>query len=503
MFRQKSLSLLLISSLTLGMVFTSPPCNSREFSKAGQIFNTVKDGAVTVFTAAGHGSGFLVDEGGIVLTNSHVINEGGGHLRVKFGPKEIVQATVIANDRDKDIALLRVNLKNVTFKKALPLFAPNNEDLVVVGEQVMAVGSPLERKQLEKTMTVGVIGKFDKDVIYHDASINPGNSGGPLLNFDGQVVGINTFTAAKNGGQAIGGAVPITLALKHIESAKGELNTKEAPSAELLPDIPDIPFTVSELFKDSSEQNKKRKQSDYNFESAYFTVSVLTPPQGYYQTVKVQDQLLKHRKKRAKKKNFEISDDEYEYKNGKYYNHEQAVVTVMVIPKPKLTTQSKIVNTLAFFGATAAAVASFGATTPLMIAPFYMGKHEVKKDFLQMTLETEDNRPVATPIETGRIPYEPNIVAITELGYTELIDKSYVGRYTFDAHAFETDKPLKLVIDIEGKDEDKAIKFPEKIKKLIVQDFKPYWEHVANLNSRTETSTQAVVQKNDKPGVNL
>lgn len=499
MQRAKRLVSIGLVILFLGSVLSNPPVGySREFSKAGQVFQSVKDGAVTVFTSAGHGSGFLVDEGGIVLTNSHVINEASGHLRVKFGPKEIVQATVVANDRDKDIALLRVNLKNVTFKKVLPLFTPTNEDLVVVGEQVMAVGSPLERKQLEKTMTVGVIGKFDKDVIYHDASINPGNSGGPLLNFDGQVVGINTFIT-RGGGQSIAGAVPITLALSHIESAKKELATKEAPSAELLPDIPEVPFVVGELFKDNPIQKQKRKQSDYNFESTYFTVSVFTPPQGYYQLVKVQDEVLKHRKKRAKKKGFEVSDDEYDYKNGKYYDHEKAVVTLWVQPKPKLTTGSKIVNTLTFLVATAGAVASFGVGTPLMAVPFYMGKHEVKKDFLQMSLLTEDNQPVGTPIETGRRPYEEAIVKMTEHSYIELIDKSYVGVYTFDAHCFESDKPLKLVIDIEGKDEDKTIKLPEKIKKLIVSDFKPYWDYVAQLDSHTEKSTQALVLKAEKP----
>lgn len=87
-FVQKYVSGSLILLLLACQFFILSPSYSREFSKAGQIFHTVEDGVVTVFTSAGHGSGFLVDDRGIVLTNSHVVKEGAGNLRVKFGQKK-------------------------------------------------------------------------------------------------------------------------------------------------------------------------------------------------------------------------------------------------------------------------------------------------------------------------------------------------------------------------------------------------------------------------------
>lgn len=75
-----------------------PAADAREMSKAGEVFQKVQAGVVTVFTGSGHGSGFLADESGLVVTNSHVVNDNAGHLRVKFGRDQIVEAIVVASN---------------------------------------------------------------------------------------------------------------------------------------------------------------------------------------------------------------------------------------------------------------------------------------------------------------------------------------------------------------------------------------------------------------------
>jgi hypothetical protein len=89
---------------------------------------------------------------------------------------------------------------------------------------------------------------------------------------------------------------------------------------------------------------------------------------------------------------------------------------------------------------------------------------------------------VSQPIASGRAPFTKTTATITDCNYRELIDKSYIGVYMFDARAFETDQKLKLVISVAGKDKKTNIEFPDRVKKLIVADFNPYWKHVAELN---------------------
>ncbi|MBX2861497.1 MAG: trypsin-like peptidase domain-containing protein [Vampirovibrio sp.] len=496
---QKLITISLI--LLMGTVPWVIPVHARQMSKAGSIFNQVQHGVVTVFTAGGHGSGALIDtfdHNGLILTNSHVVRENTGHLRVKFGPGQILQAHVIQNSREDDLAIIWVNLKNLQAEQditPLPFFTPPaGEPVVLVGEQVIAVGSPLERDILEKTLTTGVVGKFDGSTIHHDASINPGNSGGPLLNYDGQIVGINTFINATEKGAGVGGAVPVSKAIRLLTAARATLTQASQPSADLLPDVPTIAYPISQFLREKPDMfGKNRRQQNYNFSSRFFDVSILTPPQTYHQVKKSEDKVLKRRKKRGKKKGFEVTDDEYEYKNLAYYNYQKPVVQVLVSPKPKLTTGSKVANTITFLAAGAATVASLGAGAPLLFMPFFMGQKEIKKDFLKMDLQTASGKLACTPIESGRVPFKEAISELTSRHYISFQDKSYVGLYTFDAHCFENPEKLKLVIDIEGQsDADRTIKVPTKTQNLVVKDFKPYWQYV------DEQKVQGIVVSKDQ-----
>jgi serine protease Do len=161
----------------------------------------------------GLGTGFVVDRGGVVLTNNHVV-EGASIIQVKLFDDRAFPGRVAGTDPLTDVAVVRIDAPDL---KPLPL---GDSDVLDVGDWVVAIGNPFG---LSHTVSAGIIsakGRTREDVpldpsgyydfLQTDASINPGNSGGPLLNLHGQVVGVNT--AIRGGGaQGIGFAIPINM----------------------------------------------------------------------------------------------------------------------------------------------------------------------------------------------------------------------------------------------------------------------------------------------------
>jgi serine protease Do len=157
----------------------------------------------------GVGSGFIMSKEGYILTNNHVV-EGADQIKVKLAGGKEFEGKVVGRDPKTDLALVKIE-GNADLQ---PLKLGNSDDLKV-GNWVVAVGSPFG---LEQTVTAGIVsakgrvigsGPYD-NFIQTDASINPGNSGGPLINLQGEVVGINTAIIAS--GQGIGFAIPINMA---------------------------------------------------------------------------------------------------------------------------------------------------------------------------------------------------------------------------------------------------------------------------------------------------
>lgn len=157
----------------------------------------------------GMGTGVIVDERGYIVTNQHVIAEVDA-LSVTLRDGSIYEAQVISYDRKHDLAIIKINPT-----RPLPVIPLGTSSDLMLGETVIAVGNAFGYKH---TVTSGIISALSRDVevnekqgyknlIQTDASINPGNSGGPLLNLDGEVVGINV--AIRAGAQRIGFAIPI------------------------------------------------------------------------------------------------------------------------------------------------------------------------------------------------------------------------------------------------------------------------------------------------------
>ena len=163
------------------------------------------------------GSGFVWSKDGIIVTNNHVI-EGASKITVNFNDGSQLPARLIGSDPDSDLAVLRVDAKDL-----IPAPIGSSSDLLI-GETVVAVGNPFG---LSGSVTTGVVsalgrsvpskeeGRTFTDFIQTDASINPGNSGGPLLNIEGKVIGINVAIYAQ--AQGIGFAIPVDRARKVIQ----------------------------------------------------------------------------------------------------------------------------------------------------------------------------------------------------------------------------------------------------------------------------------------------
>jgi len=160
----------------------------------------------------GLGSGVIIDRSGIILTNNHVV-EGADEVLVELADGRQFKGTEIKTDDQSDLAVLRIKADS-----SLPAAKLGDSEVLDIGDWVLAIGNPFG---LEHTVSAGIISAKGRTLpsgkrtnfLQTDAAINPGNSGGPLVNLDGEVVGINTAIASESGGyQGVGFAIPINLA---------------------------------------------------------------------------------------------------------------------------------------------------------------------------------------------------------------------------------------------------------------------------------------------------
>lgn len=221
----------------------------------------------------GQGSGFIVSEDGYILTNNHVV-QNVDVITVTLNDGSELAGKVIGQDSNSDVALIKIEGKNFPFLKL------GNSDLVDVAQPVMAIGTPAG---LQATVTVGVVSAKRRnnldlarieDFIQTDAAINRGNSGGPLLNIDGEVIGLNTAMASGLGGyMGLGFAVPSNIAKNVMDQLLTSGSIKRSfIGVELQPidhnlaqvfQLPKIEGAlVSQVLKDSPADKANLRQGD-------------------------------------------------------------------------------------------------------------------------------------------------------------------------------------------------------------------------------------------------
>jgi serine protease Do len=219
------------------------------------------------------GSGFIVSTDGYILTNNHVV-DGASEVRVRLLDRREFKAKVVGRDPNTDVAVIKIDAKNLT---PAPL---GNSDASRVGEWVLAVGNPLG-ENLTFTVTQGIISAKGRalqlpgqsnlsiqDFIQTDAAINPGNSGGPLVNVNGEVIGINSAIESPTGYNAgYGFAVPINLARAvmsqiikhgHVERAALGVQVREASAEDAqYVGLDEIRGVLVSAFSDGASAAKK------------------------------------------------------------------------------------------------------------------------------------------------------------------------------------------------------------------------------------------------------
>lgn len=205
---------------TVVTINTTQTVRQRQQSPFSFFFDDPRFDREREFQRQGLGSGVIVSEEGYIITNNHVIDNA-DEIKITLFDGIELDAEIVGADPASDIAVLKVDHEEL---KAIPL---GDSDELRVGEMVLAIGSPLGN-QFAHSVSMGIVSASGRsglrlnqfeNYIQTDAAINPGNSGGPLINVDGELIGINTAIASRSGGnQGLGFAIPINMARNVMES---------------------------------------------------------------------------------------------------------------------------------------------------------------------------------------------------------------------------------------------------------------------------------------------
>jgi S1-C subfamily serine protease len=251
------LTLILLISLSRGSAVFSAPLTEEERNNIA-VYEKVADGVVNitstavqmdflfnVFPTQGSGSGSIIDGKGHILTNHHVAANA-QKLEVTLADESKWPAKLVGSDPDNDLAVIKIDAP----KEKLKVIPMGDSRQLRIGQKVLAIGNPFG---LERTLTTGIISSLGRtirsetgilmeDIIQTDAAINPGNSGGPLLNSEGEIIGINSAIISPSGGSVgIGFAIPANVAKRIVPEliAKGYV-TYPYFGATIMPLFPEV-----------------------------------------------------------------------------------------------------------------------------------------------------------------------------------------------------------------------------------------------------------------------
>ena len=420
--------------------------SAREGDLTG-LFKRLKNCVVTVRSETGHGTGFFVDNKGLVLTNEHVVANS-EYLAVQFDHEHKIAARLIAADSQKDVALLWVNMAALPNAEPAPLYhASPGKAPVQEGEQVFTIGSPLT---LDKIITTGIISKVEPHTILSDININPGNSGGPLFNGNGQVIGLTTFDARDETGPGVSGIVRIEEALPLLDKNRARAIGTPPPGA-LLPVEPLTPYPIEGLKE--ALKPEKFDPRPYYLEAGDFNIALSTPPFDYREEEERRLQAERTHQKRNRK-NEQATDSEnagdsavpkrWEEETGAH----PAVLGIYVLPKAKEGIGSAFSRSF-----NVAATAKLRFKTDFQNMKLFCGSTEVQ------------------PINPGRVP----VTVSVHNRVIRMDDSTYKGVYLYSPDAVNPScHEVKLAIYSSKSDEPVIRILDEKSVTRIWGDFSAF-----------------------------
>jgi S1-C subfamily serine protease len=417
-----------------------------DLSDQGTIYEENRGGVFKVISDGMHGSGFLVDKKGLILTNHHVVAEA-EYLAVKLDDRHKHKAVVLAEDPGHDIVVLWIHPDTVRNRPVLKLADDSAEEPTIsVGDEVLAIGSPLTTDTI---LTAGIVSKVEADSLYSDVSINPGNSGGPLFDSRGRVVGISTFGVQSERGPGVSGITRIHLAFPLLQEARREAESTAAPPARQLP--------VESTYRFSPESVKNMalasdpEVKDYHLEAGKLDVHFFTPVLMAARVIRAEREAMEGRQKRRKKKGTASEEEPYEpgqrfYEWQKDSDNFRPVVRVRVYPEVKMKAGSVF--------------KSLGTSA----------KYRFKTDFLRMELRRDGV--VVEPILPGRIKEVANV----QRGTASLKDVGYWGYYEYPPEAFAPGATVTLHIWEQDTPDPQVLDLPDAVYLRIQADLGPYFD---------------------------
>jgi S1-C subfamily serine protease len=429
------------------------PAPARQIDELTALFEKYQNSVVTVWSEIGHGTGFIVDSRGLIVTNQHVIGPS-ELISVQFDSKLKVEAKLLAFNPEKDVAILWANLS--PFPKAL--VAPiakteNNQPTVIEGERVFTIGSPLSQR---KILTTGIVSKVEAQVIISDININPGNSGGPLFNSLGQVVGITTFGEHEGSGPGVAGIVRIEEISPVLDQARRKMGDITPPSPRLLPVEPADPYPLDSLKE--SIQAEKFNVKPYIFSEGDFDVALATPVLEYRMLEQGEIAAAREKGKRTRKNEGAVKNTFEPLQDlrgwAEYAGAYKPVLLIQAQPQLRETFWSAFGRSMAASGGRYAGPA----------------RMRFKTDFYRMKLLCGDKE--VEPIQPGKVATVENVHNY----FVNVTDATYVGLYSFPADAVSPSCSRVVLELYSEKEPDKpTVKtLDSKTVNRIWSDFQPY-----------------------------
>ena len=402
------------------------------------LFKKYENSVVTVWSEFGHGSGFVIDADGLILTNQHVIGPS-RYIAVQFDEKRKVEGKLVAFDAEKDIAVLWANLAAFPEAVIAPIAKTNAAEAAVVeGERVFTIGSPLNQ---QKILTTGVVSKVEAHAILSDIKINHGNSGGPLFTMAGTVVGITTFADQDTSGPGISGIVRIEEVGILLDRAHTKMRDVTPPEARLLPVEPVERYPVDDLKR--ALRAGKFSARPYMFREGDYDVVIGTPVLKYQLSEGglVAAERAKERREGsdpdAPQSTFRPLEDLKSWEE--YVGAYKPLIIIQASPQLRETSKSIVARSIApYTGEKAPATLRF------------------RSDFYRMKLLCGDKE--VAPIQPGKIATVVNV----RNPFVSVTDATYEGFYSFPYDAISPgcgsvtleifsekspDKPASKVLD--------------------------------------------------------
>lgn len=438
---------------------------NRQVAPEREVFDRVRTGVFRVEAGAAHGTGFLADTlGGVVITNDHVIESSERDVSVYLDSATRVPAQVLARDREADLAVLRLPVNRCGSCARLRLVRSGPAPVVETGERLLAIGFPLTQ---QLTLTSGIASSVREGAVISDVNINPGNSGGPLLNLDGEVVGINAFgDKDQRVGQGVSGSIVVSRLARALDAARAALGETQPPADESLPVMPGRAYPLEALKQHVATITATRYQHVLGRDAGNFTVSVQTPSVYMFYQQLAENALGSERRKREERAGVPAEERYGRLKAirdwSQYVGDEfLPVVTVRVSPKIGETGWSAFARALQTvqYG-TALSQGRFKFRGDLRGARFYRNGVEVR------------------PLRGGHRPVE----AYINDRWVQLNDVADEGIYILPPDLFAPDslgRPAMVTMvfqDIKNPQSGSLVNFYDATAAHIWNDFVPYYQ---------------------------